>query len=107
MSTTKRGCGSILITIMGITAAVLFYVTASSQSDKLITIFAGMFAIPAAVFTLLGSIICYWKRRFGGVIMFIGAIPSIGLLPFGVMPIIGMVLVGISIIASFWHVLPD
>jgi hypothetical protein len=95
-------------TIIGIIASVLLLLSVGLAQTSFMTVFAGSaFAAPGFFFGLFGAIVSYWKRRFGAIFMFIGALCGIVLLPFGGLAVLALLMFLFCIISSYWHVIPD
>jgi hypothetical protein len=95
-------------TIIGIVASFILMISVAMKQPSLVTVFAGSaFAVPAFGFGILGSIVSYWKRRFGAILILIGALFGLGLIPFGGWAVLGLLMLAFCIVSAYWHVLPD
>jgi len=95
-------------TLIGIIASFLILFSVKTAQPDFITMFATTaFAVPSFGLTFIGSVISYWKRRFGAVIMFGGLLFGCGLLPFGGLVMLALLMILFCIISSYWHVIQD
>jgi hypothetical protein len=95
-------------TIIGCIASFLLIISVATKQQDFMTMFAGSaFGAPGFLFSLFGAIVSYWKRRFGAIFMFIGFLFGLGLIPFGGLAALALLMLLFCIISSYWHVLPD
>lgn len=95
-------------TLIGIVAAFLILFSVKTAPPDFISMFAATdFAVPSFILTFLGSVISYWKRRFGAIIMFGGLLFGFGCIPFGGLALLALMMILFCIVSAYWHVIKD